>query len=184
MNSSARKSQSVRKDQPVEIGLVQVDIGGAGHRHDHVTDLILTHAKEACKDALLKIADRHGGKIAAWEGDGGTFWFRIEGPDGCNTCCLAAMQMLEQLPSFKRDVQLSDDPRSLIMIRIACDVCTVIHDPETHSLPQEFADAFKEHGPAVSAGNKVTLTERVFRHLDKPLKSRFVRWKHSRRARR
>jgi hypothetical protein len=179
MNRSAEKWQSIRKNQPVEIGIVQVEIGGAGQRHDHVTDLILTHAKDACKDALLKIADRHGGKLVAWEGDGGTFLFLIYGQDGCNKCCLASLQMLDQLPGIKRDVQLSDDLRSHIMIRIACDVCTMIHDPEIYNLPRKFVDAFKEHGQSISVGNQVTLTERLFRHLDKLLQSRFGKWKHS-----
>src|SRR5262249_17818678 len=130
-------------------------------------------------DTLLKIAELHGGKLAAWEGDSGTFLFLIEGPEGCNNCCLAAMQMLDQLPFVKQEVQLSDDLGRLIMIRVGCDTCAIIHDPERHNLPQEFVDTFKEHGPSASAGNKVILTERVFRQLNRPLKSMFVKWKHS-----
>jgi hypothetical protein len=171
VNSSAKKWQSIPKDDPAEIGLVQVDIGGAGNQHDH-RDLILKHAKEVYKDALLNIAERHDGKLHAWEGHGGTFRFPIGGPAGWNNCCRAAMEMLNQLPVVEQE-----GPR--LTIRICCDACTVIDDPETDNLPQEFVDTIKKHGPAVSAENKVTLTERVFSRLDKPLKSIFVKRQHS-----
>ena len=179
MSSSARKGHSLRKDQPVNIGVVQVHVGVVGKQYDHLTDLILKRAKDGFKDALLQVAELQGGKLAAWEGDGGTFLFLIEGPEGYNDCCLAAIQMLDQLPTVKKEVQLSDDLGRLITVHIVCDICTVIHDPESHNLPQGFVDVFKEHGPSVSAGNKVTLTERAFRQLNQRLKSGFVKWKHS-----
>ena len=105
--------------------------------------------------------------------------FLIEGPDGFNNCCLAAIQMLEQLPLAKLDAQLSADQERTITIRIACDAGTVTYDPEAHNLPEEFVDGFKKHEKVVSAEDKVTITDRIFRRLKNPVKSRFVKWKHS-----
>jgi hypothetical protein len=163
----------------VEIGLVQVDTGERGKKHDHFTNLVLKHAKDVLKDALVSCAEHRGGKLSSWEDDSGTFIFPIEGPDSFNNCCLAALEMLEHLPAVKREVQLPADLEHLIAARIVCDTGTVACDPEVQNLPEEFVYQLKRHGEAVSADNKVTVTERVFRHLKTTLQSRFAKWKHS-----
>jgi hypothetical protein len=178
MNPSPRKWHA-RKAQPVEVGLIQVNIGGHSRPFDRFADLIVKRAKEILKDDLIRKAEYRGGKLASWEEDAGTFLFMIEGPDSLNNCCQAAIEMLEQLPSVKAEVQLSPDLEHLLVIRIACDTGTATCDAETHALTGGFVDEFKQYEQAVSAENKVTITERVFQRLNKPLKSRFVKWKHS-----
>ncbi len=179
MNPSPKKWHSIRNDQRVEIGLVQVDIGDRGKHYDQITDLLLTSAKDELKDALVRSAERRGGKLASWVDDGGTFMFQIDGPDSFHNCCEAAIEMLEQLPSIKQEMQLSPALDRLMMVRIACDTGTIPRDPEAHNYPGEFVDQLKKHEQAVSVENKVTITERLFRKLNPPWKSKFVKWRHS-----
>jgi hypothetical protein len=179
MNSLPKKWPSIRKDQRVEIGLVQVDIGAHSKQYDHFTDLVLKRAKDVLKDALVTSAEGRGGQLASWEDDSGTFLFLIDGPDSLNNCCLAAMEMLEQLPSVKQEVQLSGELERLIIIRMACDIGTLTYDAEARSFAGDFLDEFKKHEHAVSAENQVTITERIFCQLKNPVKSRFGKWKHS-----
>jgi hypothetical protein len=179
MNSSARKWQSIRNEQRVEVGLVQVDIGGRSEAVDRFTGLALKRAKDVLRDALLRSAEEHGGKLSSWEEDGGTFIFLIDDPDSFNNCCLAAIDMLEQLPSVKHDAQLSAELERLILVRIVCDSGTVTCEPEARNVAGDVVERIAEHKKNLSAENKVMITDRIFRQLKSPLKSRFVKWKHS-----
>jgi hypothetical protein len=179
MNSPAKRWQSIRKDQGLEVGLVQVDIGSHNKQYDHFTDLVLKQAKDVLKDALVTSAEHHGGKILSWEDDRGIFVFLIEGPDSINNCCTAAMEMLEQLPSVKREVQLPADLERLVMVRISCDIGTATYNAEAHNFAGQFVDKIKKFEQAMSVENRVTITERMFRQLNGSSKAQFVKWKHS-----
>jgi hypothetical protein len=179
MNSSTKKWPSARNDKRMEIGLIQVDLGSHGKQGDHLTDLMLKRAKDALKDALVTSTERRGGELSSWVDDSGTFMFLIDGPDSFDNCCSAAIEMLERLPSVKREVQLPAELEGLIVIRISCDTGTVAFDAATHTFAVECVDDFNKHRHSLSPENKVTITERIFSRLNDPLKSRFVPWKHS-----
>ncbi len=179
MTFSTKKWQSTPKDQRVEIGLVQVDIAAQTSHHDHSVNLILKRAKDALKDALVATAERRGGKLSSWKDDSGTFMFPIDSPDSLDNCCLAAIQMLYQLPLTKQDAQLPAELEPFIKVRIACDAGEITYGPDADKLPDEFLDEFKKYKKVVSAENEVTITARVFRQLNNSLKSTFVKWKHS-----
>jgi hypothetical protein len=179
MNSLDKKWQSIRKDQAVEILLVQVEIDARRKNFEHFTNLILKQAREVLKDALVESAESRGGKLVSWEDDNGTFLFLNDSPASFNNCCSATLEMMEQLPTVKRKVQLSDDLEQMIVIRIACDSGMATFDPETQSFAGELFDKLKKNWHALSVENEVTITDRIFRQLKNPFQSRFVKWKHS-----
>lgn len=179
MNSPTRKWQPLRNDQRLQICLVQVDIAAQTTQHDQFTNLVLKRAKDTLKEALVLTAERRGGKPPSWEDDTGTFLFPVDGPDSFDNCCLAAIQMLQQLPLAKLPAQLPPNLDSFITIRVACDAGELTYGPDADKLQNGFVDEFKKHRSVVSADNRVTITDRFFRQLNSSLKSTFVKWKHS-----
>ena len=142
MNSSAKKWQTIGKDQGMEIGLIHITIGPHGKQGHH--GLILPRAKDLLKDAIHVIAERYGGKLSSWEDDAGMFLFPIESSESFNNCCLAALEMLDKLPSVKQEVQLTPDLERLIAVRISCDAGMVAYDSKEQDFPGEFVDQFKK----------------------------------------
>jgi hypothetical protein len=167
--------------QVVEIGLVRVDVGRKSESQKHLTDLIFKRAKDDLKDAMVATAERHGGKIASWGENRGTFIFPIENPDSFTNCCLAAIALLETAFSVKRDLQLSPDLERAMTIRITCDTGMVACDPHSPDpiIVSEFVDKVETDGHVISTENRVTVTKSVFEQLKNPLKSRFVKWTYS-----
>ncbi len=87
--------------------------------------------------------------------------------------------MCDQMPSVKRGIQLSEDLGRQIVIRIVCDAGPISRELDGSSPKDEPTPATRKKWPFVSVSNKVIISERVFRELRDPLKSCFLKWKHS-----
>jgi hypothetical protein len=177
MNSPGKKRQLEMPDQSVDVGVVRVLIGIRGHKGDRITDLVLKSANELLRDALRASAENRRGKLLAWQDDSGTFLFVIDNADGVDNCCLAALEMLEQIPSVKKELQLSEDLESSFLVRAWCDIGAATYDANAGRFAGAFLNRFAEYDDAIGADNKVTISEGVFCRLKSPLQSRFVKWK-------
>src|SRR5580704_2061529 len=171
--SFATHWQSISAEQ-VEIGLVHVDI--SYHRDPDSDSLQLEELKDLLRDCFQTVAEHWGGKLFSWDRHGGAFMFLVEDRESFDNCCLAAIQMLEMIPSLNQDLRSS---KGRVEVRIACDCGAVAYDPEPANIPADFANKLARHARDVAAENCVTITDRIYRKLTPRCRPRFQDWKYS-----
>ena len=179
LESSVQHWQAVVPGRRIEIGLVQVRIAYHRRLSPGYSDQEMKGVKDTVRNSFHAIAEAGGGKLFSWDGDGGAFMFLIEANDSFDNCCLAAIQMLERLPALNQDIRPTPDLARPIEVRISCDAGMVTYDPEPANHPEDFVHKLMKYERQVGAENSVTITERIYRHLTSPLKSRFVSGKYS-----
>jgi hypothetical protein len=175
--SSLKDWQSINTHEQVEIGLVHVEI--AYHRNHDSRSLQHEELKDLLRDCFQTVAEHWGGKLFSWERHGGAFMFLVEGRESYDNCCLAAIQMLEMIPSLNQDLRSSKGPGCGVEVRIACDCGPVAYDPEPSNIPVDFANHLTKRAREVTTENWVTITERIYRQLTAQCQSRFQSWKYS-----
>src|SRR3954471_21424223 len=179
VEDSRKRWQEIEPSQRIEVALVQVDIArntGLCAKYSHqnmktVYDLVRTHCRS--------ISELRGGKLFKWDGDGGAFMFLIEDNSSFANCALAAIQMLELMPSINEEIFVSTDLETPVEIRISCDTGMVTYDEEPGNIPSDFVNKFIKHERQVSIENHIAVTERIYHQLTKHLRGRFKFWKRS-----
>src|SRR5438132_8734416 len=66
-----------------------------------------------------------------------------------------------------------------VTIRVVCDVGTVAGHSDANLRTEAFVEDFRRHEKSLSTENKVNITGRLYDQISLPLKSVFVKWKHS-----
>src|ERR1700685_1847410 len=132
-----KRWQSIGAQEQVEIGLVHVAI--TYHRHADSDSLHHEELKDLLRDCFQTVAEHWGGKLFSWDRHGGAFMFLIEGHESYDQCCLAAVQMLDMIPSLNQDLRSSKDQGCRVEVRIACDSGMVAYDPDPANIPVDFA---------------------------------------------
>jgi len=161
------------------VGLILVEIAYHSRMYSDYSDQEINCVKELVRNTYHAVAELRGGRLFSWEGDGGAFLFPIESHENFDNCGLTAIQMLEMVPALSEDIRPSTRLDRPIVVRIACDAGTVACDPEPSNRPDDFVHKLLKFGRQVGEENRVTVTERIYRELTRPLKSRFVNWKYS-----
>jgi hypothetical protein len=171
--------QAILPSQRIEIGLVCVKITYDRRVVADYSDQDMKYVNEIVRDSFHSIAERRGGKLFSWDADGGAFMFLIEGDDSFDNCCLAAIQIAENVPSLNQDIRVTGEVDRPIATRILCDAGTVTYQPEASDHRDDFVSKLLKHERQAAIENRVTITDRVYRRLTRQFKSRFVTKKYS-----
>ena len=170
--------ESLAPDQMVEIALIQVRLS-CERQTPANSSRDLGPVWDAFRDSLHAIAELHGGKLLSWHEQDGSFMLPIENDESLDNCCIAAIQMLEMLPSIVQDLRQSNHVDFPIAACFLCDTGNVSYHPEPNRTAGNFVDRCQEHCRSARADNALIVTERVYCQLSRPLMSRFATTEYS-----
>ena len=175
----AKEWEAMVPGQRLQVCLIQIEVSYHRELRSGYSAQDMESVRTVVANALLAIAELRGGRLHTWDDEGGVFLFLADRYDGFDNCCLTAIQMLEMMPSINEDVRLSTDIAQPVEVCITCDTGLVAHAPDPAAVAGGFVDALIEHRRRLGAKNCVTITERVYRQLSRPFKSRFTTLKYS-----
>lgn len=167
----------LRSDDRVELGLLQIDI--AGHSRLQASDKTLKEAKSLFRKLVEGIVKIRGGRLFNWAGDGGSFMFLTGGGEGFDSMVLSGQHVLFNLPFINQEISMSTGLEESILIRLSCDSGTCVYDQDSSKISGDFINRFCKHEREIGLNNSITITDRVWRQLDKHISEQFRPFKKS-----
>ncbi len=147
-------------------------------QHQHA-ERVLHASKERFHDQVTGTVATYRGRPFKWEGDGGAFLFPVTDGKEYDEALLAALRILESLPSTNEELRLTTGLSQGLTVRISLDSGQAIYDANPGLITADFLNAFLKNERSIGLTGAVTITERVHRQLSGPLKGQFVDFNHS-----
>jgi hypothetical protein len=163
-------------DSSIEMGFLRVDIVS---RNKFVESNKTIHRAKAIFRGLVEgIVASRGGKILSWSGEGGSFMFITPDGEGLGDLVFSGFQILHSLPIINDEIATKSRFSETFSVRMSADTGFVVYD---HS-GQISGDAFTRFTNSKSEleiAGTFSITGRIWRQLEKSIKTRFLLWKRS-----
>ncbi len=165
----------------IELGFLQVDIVGRSKFVE--SDKAIHRAKAIFRGLVEGIVTSRDGKVLNWAGEGGSFMFIISDNEGLSDMVFSGFQILHSLPIINDEIAAKSRFGETFSVRISADTGTVLYNRDPGQISGDVLTRFLESERELGIAGTFSITGRVWRQLERSLKTKFVLWKHSQAAR-